>query len=403
MSKNTANTSHHFAGLDDWFPVFRSGEHVDSQGRKQAFTHADLDSVIANHNNAEPAPFVVGHPKHNDPAYAWTAGLKRDGDTLLAKGKDIVSEFGDAVKNKLYPNRSISIAPDGNGGWALRHIGFLGGVAPAVKGLGAIAFHSNDDTREFAIHASHFAMTEAQQYATSRGLRTVGDLFRSMREWLIQEKNIETADQVIPGWEVDSLRSTADDLREHAASFSEHSMDKDVMTVSTDNTDRQFSQTDIDTAVQNALLTERESTTAREAELLFQARHRDAIALIDNAVTDGRLLPAQTPGLAEFMASLLTDDNDAFEFSVGDGDKKTKATKTPAKFISDFVASLGKQITLGADDTSGPDEHSKSANFSTPAGAVVDEDRLALHNKALDYQVQNKCDYVTALTAVEGE
>lgn len=401
MPKNTSQTIHNFAGLDDWFPVFRAGEQTDSQGRKQTFTDADLDSVVANHNDAEPAPFVVGHPKHNDPAYAWTAGLKREGDTLFAKGRDIVTEFGDAVKNKLYPNRSISIAPDGNGGYALRHIGFLGAVAPAVKGLGAIAFNAGDaNALEFE---ADFAMTEGQQYASAHGLRTVADLFRSMREWFIQEKDIETADKLIPSWEVESLRSAAADLREPATPLTEFTAHKEEFSVPKDNENKQFSQADIDTAVQAALATASETSAAREAELQYQARHRDAIDVVEKALADGRLLPAQTPGLAEFMASLPADDSNTFEFSVGEGDKKTQTTKTPAQFISDFVASLSQQIKLGADDSDDPDADNAASNFSTPAGAVVDEDRLALHKKALDYQAQHNCDYVTAINAVDGE
>jgi hypothetical protein len=82
---------------------------------------------------------VVGHPKDNAPAYGWVESLKRDGEVLWAKLKDIVPEFREWLDKKLYKKRSISLYPDGS----LRHVGFLGAVPPAVKGLPDPAFRND--------------------------------------------------------------------------------------------------------------------------------------------------------------------------------------------------------------------------------------------------------------------
>lgn len=122
---------------NQWVEVFRAGEQTDSSGRTKSWTTSDLEKIVNNYNaKKHEAPVVIGHPKDNAPAFGWVAGLKTDGDKLFAKFKQLIPEFIDAVKNGLYKKRSISLYPD----LSLRHIGFLGAVPPAVKGLADIKF-----------------------------------------------------------------------------------------------------------------------------------------------------------------------------------------------------------------------------------------------------------------------
>ncbi len=129
--------------MKDWFEICRVGTFTAMDGRKVDFTEAKLDFMAASYRPEEhEAPLVVGHPKDNAPAYGWVAGLKRVGDRLLAKPKQVVQEFADAVKQGLYKKRSISIYPDGT----LRHVGFLGAKPPAIKGLADIDFAEDGET-----------------------------------------------------------------------------------------------------------------------------------------------------------------------------------------------------------------------------------------------------------------
>lgn len=139
----SAQSSTQFAGFDDFIEVFRAGTHTDASGQTRAFTESDLDQIVANHNAEHPAPAVVGHPKDNDPAYGWTEGLKRVGDRLLAKFHQVAPAFAQAVKDGRFRNRSIKIS-QGDNGWKLVHVGFLGAAAPAVEGLKPIAFSQAD-------------------------------------------------------------------------------------------------------------------------------------------------------------------------------------------------------------------------------------------------------------------
>jgi hypothetical protein len=131
---------------NQWVEVFRAGKQTDSLGREHEFTSKDLETIVNSYDNKNhEAPVVIGHPKDNAPAFGWVEELKTDGKTLFAKFKQLVPEFVDAVKQGLYKKRSISLYPN----LTLRHIGFLGAVPPAVKGLADIAFHENGIDIEF--------------------------------------------------------------------------------------------------------------------------------------------------------------------------------------------------------------------------------------------------------------
>jgi len=126
-----------FKGFDDWVPIFRGGQQIDSQGRVQD-GDALIDRAIASFDPAkhEP-PLTIGHPKDNSPAYGWVSALKKIGNTLYAKFKSVSSEFEDFVKKGFYKKRSACFYGDGT----LRHVAFLGGMTPAVKGLADMGFN----------------------------------------------------------------------------------------------------------------------------------------------------------------------------------------------------------------------------------------------------------------------
>lgn len=377
-----------FAGFDDWFEVFRAGEQTDSKGRTQFFTEADLDSIVANHNADDPAPLVVGHPKNNDPAYGWTTDLKRDGDTLFAKAGDVATEFESAVQAKHYRKRSVSIVPDTAGGYRLRHIGFLGGAAPAVSGLKDIDFADGDSDLSF-----EFSVQDAVQ-RSAWGLGSVGRSLRGIRDWIIAKNGLEEADQVIPDYQIESIQQDAAAMREELDDDRSFSSSDDSQ--ESEHMPKDFSQEDMD----NATAQERQRANDAEKRLKdfeFKARESDAKNLVDGLIADGKLLPAQTAGLCEFMAHLSCEADASFEFSAGDEAQQ----KTPYEFMREFMGSLGKQVSLGTDDRESADEHAQS--YSAPAGYTVDDERAKLHAAAEEYAAKHGVTYAQAAAKLEQE
>jgi hypothetical protein len=127
--------------MDEWIQIFKTGKHVDSSGQEREWGKEDLDQIVSSYApEKDKAPVVIGHPKDNAPAYGWVEALKREGNILFAKLKNLAPEFVDMVKKGLFKKRSISLYPN----LSLRHVGFLGASPPAIKGLEDIRFQEGE-------------------------------------------------------------------------------------------------------------------------------------------------------------------------------------------------------------------------------------------------------------------
>jgi len=133
--------------MDGWVEVFKAGTNTDSQGRTRTWTKADLDKMVSSYNPADfEAPIVIGHPKgDNAPAYGWVDGLKRVGEVLLAKFKQVTPEFSKWVQDGHYKKRSVRIHQDGT----LGHVAFLGAAPPAIAGLKDIQFSADIEANDY--------------------------------------------------------------------------------------------------------------------------------------------------------------------------------------------------------------------------------------------------------------
>ena len=133
------------------FEIFKVGTHTSSNGTTKEYTLDHLNQIAQNHS--EPAPIVVGHPKDNSPAFGWIKNLFVKGESLFAEAADLVPEFIDLLKKKIYKNRSVSLKQNEDGTLSLNHVGFLGGALPAVKGLAELNLNA-DDTESFSFDIS---------------------------------------------------------------------------------------------------------------------------------------------------------------------------------------------------------------------------------------------------------
>lgn len=138
------------------FEIFKTGTHTSDKGVTKDYSLDDLNFIAQAYNPEEDeAPIVIGHPADNSPAYGWVSSLEVTEDgKLVADAPDdkLHPDFLNAVQEGRYKKRSISLTPDGK----LRHVGFLGGAAPAVKGLADIQFSQPSSTLiEFEIESNN--------------------------------------------------------------------------------------------------------------------------------------------------------------------------------------------------------------------------------------------------------
>ncbi len=128
------------------FEIFKTGSHTSDKGIQKEYSLDDLNFIAQSYKpDEDEAPIVIGHPIDNSPAYGWVSSLEVTEDGKLvadAPDEKLHPDFLNAVQEGRYKKRSISLTPEGK----LRHIGFLGGAAPAVKGLADIQFSQPSST-----------------------------------------------------------------------------------------------------------------------------------------------------------------------------------------------------------------------------------------------------------------
>lgn len=368
-----------FKGFDDYVEVFTAGTHTDSKGITHTFTHDDLDQMVKN-TAPMTAPAVVGHPKTDAPAYGWAAELKRDGDSLFAKFDQVNNDFAEAVKSGAYKKRSISTAKNADGEYYVKHIGWLGGAAPAIKGLADVHFAESDDdvVMEFTEFAEKEAFREIGWMITS-----VGNILRGLREKIIADNDIETADKFIPDWEINSLSNAESNivarLEQDSSNYNEGwdgaeligllastvqaKIDAQPPKTTPEKPPAQFSELEV--KLQN-----------RVAELETQATRAECQTIVDGWLAAGKLTPAMAAGAVDFMVGLRTSDT-TFEFAEGDGDKATTKSLTQSEWLANFVENL-RPIQLGVEQGGGE------------VVTTIGSDAESIKNAAQEYQAQQE-------------
>ena len=383
-------------GLSGWVEIAKGGIYRDSKNREQD-TNTLIDKAVASFNLAEhEPPIVCGHPKDNAPAFGWVSGLRaveKNGAKILeATFSQVPPEFADLVEKGLYKKRSASFYPDGS----LKHVGFLGAVPPAIKGLRNIEFSGEDD-----------AITiELGEYPGPEPVGMFARLLRGLREWIIEKDGREAADRVIPQWELEDLESAA---KEPAQEFNEPIIKEEAMSwknkvkeafgKAVDDMPEgepagtagiSFSEADIEKARKEAATKAakeaREQATAEFAEKEAKAHkeaHKKAIGVfITEGVKAGKIPPAwKDAGLQEFMEQL--DSTASIEFAEGQ-------EKTPAAWFQTFLESLPKAIDFGEIATRDKDVGAGCA------GAKLE----AIIQKKMK---ENKVDYDTAFSEAQAE
>lgn len=346
--------------------IFRPGRHTAMQGTTIDFGESDL---IATANAYDPArheaPLVIGHPAADAPAWGWVGSLTADAHGLFAAPRQLDASFAEMVRAGRFKKVSASFyTPDSPhnpvpGVWYLRHVGFLGAAPPAVKGLAPVNF-AEGDTDEGCV---------SFDFAESPGLlRWLADLFRGLREYVVEKDGAETADRAIPSYAVSGLQEMAAASAAQAAEIpaftespipsKEHSMQKQE-TPPAENAE--FAET-------KARADELER---KVAWLTGMARKERARRVVDKALADGRLTPAQSVGLADFMAGL--DEEGTFDFAEDGG--KT-ATMSPAAFMAAFLERLPRQVDFSEAAPGGEDApETSSADIAQRALAYCEEMR----------------------------
>ena len=328
------------------FEIFKTGSHTSDKGITKEYSLDDLNFIAQSYKPTEDeAPIVVGHPIDNSPAYGWVSSLEVTEDGKLvadAPDEKLHPDFLSAVQEGRYKKRSISLTPEGK----LRHIGFLGGAAPAVKGLADIQFSQPSSTViEFDLDNTNTVtlseVEEERSNINSLELEPKPDSFSMIQSQL------------------NSLNETIQKLNDN---FSE-SQNNELST--------KFNQ----------LSTEINSLKSKINKSEFES-------LLENKLGAGSLTPA-------IKDKLLSVSNFAAAQNFSENFSQEKFNKDLNILLTDLVNSFPK-IIYYENFAEKPDfELDKStdefANYS------VDQEAKALHNKALSLSKKENISYLNAV------
>lgn len=352
--------------------IFKAGAHTSMQGEELAFAEADIAATAAAYDPAlHEAPLVVGHPKHDAPAYGWVKSLAVDGDGLVAVPQQVDASFAEMVGAGRFKKISASFYPPGAkanpvpGVYYLRHVAFLGGQAPAVKGLKPVEFAAGDD--DAVTVTIDFAEPQAMGWA----LRAIKRVLGRLRDRMVEMDGMETADKVITSWDLDDIdRAAAAAEAEADAAFAEPTPTTSPAKEPPVTKIPAASVADAD--AREAELKAREAKLRADEAAFAEAKAKtEATTFIGDLVAKGQVLPVHQDRLVNFMAS-LSEEAEAVSFA--EGDKTVTASQRDT--FKDFLAGLPKLIDFGEFAPA-----SEAADF-----AAGDDD--AIVSAALAYQDQ---------------
>lgn len=352
--------------------VFRPGTFTSMSGEQVSYTAADLVALAKSYDPKNfPAPAVVGHPTHDSPAYAWVTGFEYDegAERLYADLNQIEPEFSENVKDGRYKRISMSFfKPDSDanpkkGAIYPKHVGFLGGAAPAVSGLAPVSFKGNDDdaiTIEFGESA----------------FRDVAGVFQKLRDFIIDQFDIETADQAVPSYLVNWIDDAADSKDDN---FTSPKKD-DTMSGKDDK-----KQSD-DFAEREAAL---DARAQKIAEQESARTHDGNVAFVDGLISDGKLITGLKPKVIALMDGIGADD-DVDDLSYVDGDDTKKASALT--LLKDVLSAQAKIVDFTATDLG--DDEPVDTGDGEALGAAAASYIGEMKAKGIDVSATDAVEYV---------
>jgi len=213
---------------EPWVEAFKVGKVTDMAGKEYNFSEADLEDLNEGIHEQLKAgyqpPLVKGHPKVDDPRVGSIVDSKVEDNVLKVKLDDVSNDFAEEVKKGGFKYLSASVYSNLKKG--LRHLGALGARAPAMKGMAPLCFGegmfaeadkgvTEQDVRMFAESFAWDRLVPASVFERLiYKLESIGSLFRSQREQLIEKDGIDAANKFYPEYIVKDLESVRDVIKD---------------------------------------------------------------------------------------------------------------------------------------------------------------------------------------------
>lgn len=314
--------------------VFRAGNAAASAA---GITAADLVDIASFDCSAHPVPNVIGHPRSDSPANGAVVKFRAEGNSLFADVPETLPAFKpivEGIKGSTILGRSMAFFGKNHpsnptpGKLAPKHLGFLGGAAPGVAGMPALA--------------TYFAGNPATSLAFSADdvLEVSGDPLPAVV--------FEAAPtDVIVFTEAPAI--TAATTKEPAVA-----------------TDAEIAQFNADKAAHDARVLQFNADQKAAREGANAAR-------VDSLVTAGKVVPADKDDLVAAFNAI--DDGEVIAFA----SDANKAKASPVAIIAGIMAKAGNATPAGQGRTSptdpAPEQEHQFSSVDGSAGGKLGEVR----------------------------
>lgn len=365
--------------------IFKTGTHTSSNGATLDFSEDKLQGSAESYSpSVHEAPIVIGHPKDNGPAYGWIKSMEFSEGSLDAIPDQVNEDFAEMVKKGSFKKVSASFylpdAPNNPspGNLYLRHVGFLGAQPPAIKGLSAVDFSEQEEgVVEFE-----------EDWRTTMEVSTVAQIFKAMREFIIDKFSKDEADKTLPDYLIDDLRTSAEERRKADDSpvtdFSEsetdpeHDMKLDEALAKVNDLESQKNQLESD---KQKLADENETlkskvTSFTEAE--NKRRKEGLTTKVDALVKDGKVTPAERDKVLAFAERL---GDQTVDFGEADDQRGLNAQDEYLKSLEDRKPVVDFEEHSG--DENGGDEPQTAQSLAAKAVEYQEQQRKAGRNVSI--------------------
>ncbi len=365
--------------------IFKTGMHTSSNGATLNFSEDKLQGSAESYSpSVHEAPIVIGHPKDNGPAYGWVKSMEFSEGSLDAIPDQVNEDFAEMVKKGSFKKVSASFylpdAPNNPspGNLYLRHVGFLGAQPPAIKGLAAVDFSEQEE-----------GIVEFEEdWRTAMDMSSIAQIFKAMREFIIDKFSKDEADKTLPDYLIDDLRTSAEERRKAENSpvtdFSESETDPEhdmklqealdkVSDLEGKNTELESDKQKL--ADENSSLKSK-VTSFTEAE---NKRRKEALtAKVDALVKEGKVTPAERGKVLAFAERL---GDQTVDFGEADDEKGLNAQDEYLKSLEERKPAV--DFNEHAGDENGGDEPQTAQSLAAKAVEYQEEQRKAGRNVSI--------------------
>lgn len=373
--------------------AFKAGTHTASDGTRHVIKQSDLVEICASFaqgNGGHDVPLVIGHPDINAPAYGWASEVSAETNDLYVTPRDVEASFSEAVNAKRYPKVSVSIWPRDHaknpmpGRLTLRHVGFLGAMPPAVRGLQEASFADGEGCLDFA-------------YQESWGWNSLASTMRNLRDWLIGKEGLEVAEKIIPNYRIDDAKAaeaaviSEDQKPEKAFNYSESEQPpsseqeggEPIAPPPGSAADLQAREDAL--VARERALQEREQAQSAAAAVAAIAKQTSEFA--DQLVASGQVLPRERVAVIELC------------MRVGGGSLDFAEGPPTIDLLKAFLSGREPVINFAEKSPTSSAPKAGLIEFSA-GGAAVDDERLTVWAAAKAHQEEHGVSFDDALSAV---